>query len=310
MTHAAPASPPAESPPPPPAEDARVPEFWRALGLPGLADVHVHFLPPRLLRRVWEYFDAAGPLVGTEWPIRYRWSDADRVAHLRHLGVRAFSALAYPHRPGMAADLNRWTLQFARDTPGCLPSATFFPEPGAAAYVEAALADGARLFKVHVQVGGFSPTDPALDEVWGTLTDAEVPVVVHAGHAPVGTTHTGPAPFADLLARHPRLTAVVAHLGAPDYRAFLDLAEAYERVRLDTTMAFTPFFDRFVPFPADELPRLRDLGLAGKVLLGSDFPNIPYPYADQLTGLARLDLGDDWLRAVCWNNAATLFDLP
>ncbi|WP_405431007.1 amidohydrolase family protein [Micromonospora sp. NBC_00617] len=306
MTDAAPVS----SLSSPPTEDARVPEFWRALGLPGLADVHVHFLPPRLLRRVWEYFDAAGPLVGTEWPIRYRWSDADRVAHLRRLGVRAFSALAYPHRPGMAADLNRWTLQFARDTPGCLPSATFFPEPDAAAYVEAALADGARLFKVHVQVGDFSPTDPALDEVWGTLADAEVPVVVHAGHAPVGTTHTGPAPFADLLARHPRLTAVVAHLGAPDYRAFLDLADAYERVRLDTTMAFTPFFDRFVPFPADELPRLHDLGLAGKVLLGSDFPNIPYPYVDQLTGLARLDLGDDWLRAVCWNNAATLFDLP
>ncbi|CCH19946.1 amidohydrolase family protein [Micromonospora lupini] len=298
------------APPSPPAEDARVPEFWGALGLPGLADVHVHFLPPRLLRRVWEYFDAAGPLVGTEWPIRYRWSDAYRVAHLRHLGVRAFSALAYAHRPGMAADLNRWTLRFARDTPGCLPSATFFPEPGVAAYVDDALTDGARLFKVHVQVGGFSPTDPALDEVWGTLADAGVPVVVHAGHAPVGTTHTGPTPFADLLARHPRLVAVVAHLGAPDYRAFLDLAEAYERVRLDTTMAFTPFFDRFVPFPADELPRLRDLGLAGKVLLGSDFPNIPYPYADQLTGLARLDLGDDWLRAVCWNNAATLFDLP
>ncbi|MFF4875537.1 amidohydrolase family protein [Micromonospora sp. NPDC000668] len=293
----------------PPAADEQVPEFWRALGLPGLADVHVHFLPPRLLRRVWEYFDAAGPLVGTEWPIRYRWSDADRVAHLRRLGVRAFGALAYPHRPGMAAELNRWTLEFARTTPGCLPSATFFPEPDAPGYVEAALIGGARLFKVHVQVGGFSPTDPDLDRVWGMLTDAGVPVVVHAGHAPVGTTHTGPEPFAALLARHPRLTAVVAHLGAPDYRAFLDLAEAYERVRLDTTMAFTPFFDRFVPFPADELPRLRELGLAGKVLLGSDFPNIPYPYADQLTGLARLDLGDDWLRAVCWDSAAALFDL-
>lgn len=293
----------------PPPEDARVPEFWRALGLPGLADVHVHFLPPRLLRRIWEYFDAAGPLVGTEWPIRYRWSDADRVAHLHRLGVRTFSALAYAHRPAMAADLNRWTLDFARTTPGCLPSATFFPEPDAPAYVEAALTDGARLFKVHPQVGNFSPTDPALDQVWGMLSDAGVPVVVHAGHAPVGTTHTGPDPFAALLARHPRLNAVVAHLGAPDYRAFLDLAETYERVRLDTTMALTPFFEQLVPFPADERPRLRELGLAGKVLLGSDFPNIPYPYADQLTGLARLDLGDDWLRAVCWGNAATLFDL-
>ncbi|MEV4543396.1 amidohydrolase family protein [Micromonospora echinaurantiaca] len=291
------------------ADDAEVPAFWRGLGLPGLADVHVHFLPPRLLRRVWAYFDAAGPLVGTEWPIRYRWSDAERVAHLRRLGVRAFSALAYAHRPGMAVELNRWTLDFARATPGCLPSATFFPEPSAGQYVADALAAGARVFKVHVQVGGFAPTDPALDPVWGLLADAGVPVVVHAGHAPVGTAHTGPDPFAAVLARHPRLTAVVAHLGAPDYRAFLDLAEAYERVRLDTTMAFTSFFDRFVPFPTDELPRLRALGLAGKVLLGSDFPNIPYPYAEQLAGLARLDLGDDWLRAVCWHNAAALFQL-
>ncbi|MFG2167041.1 amidohydrolase family protein [Micromonospora chersina] len=293
----------------PPAEDAGVPEFWRRLGLPGLADVHTHFLPPRMLRKVWAYFDAAGPLVGTEWPIRYRWDDEARVAHLRRLGVRMFTALAYPHRPGMAESLNTWTLDFAARTPGCLPSATFFPEPAAARYVADALAAGARVFKVHVQVGGFAPTDPALDGVWGLLAEAGVPVVVHAGHAPVGTAHTGPASFAEMLARHPALTAVVAHLGAPDYAAFLDLAERYRHVRLDTTMAFTSFFDRFMPFPAAELPRLRELGLAGKVLLGSDFPNIPYPYATQLTGLARLDLGDDWLRAVCWDAAAALFDL-
>lgn len=54
-------------------------------------------------------------------------------------------------------------------------------------------------------------------------------------------------------------------------------------------------------------PRLRDLGLAGKVLLGSDFPNSPYPYAHQLESLRRLELGDDWLRAVCWSNAGNLF---
>ena len=55
--------------------------------------------------------------------------------------------------------------------------------------------------------------------------------------------------------------------------------------------------------PGPDRPRLRELGLAGKVLLGSDFPNIPYPYAHQLDALAGLDLGDDWLRAVCWTNA-------
>ncbi len=47
----------------PPEEDADIPVFCRALGVPGLADIHTHFLPPRMLRRVWEYFDQSGPLV-------------------------------------------------------------------------------------------------------------------------------------------------------------------------------------------------------------------------------------------------------
>ncbi|HEY2279687.1 MAG TPA: amidohydrolase, partial [Streptosporangiaceae bacterium] len=68
-----------------PFEDTRVPEFWRELGLPGLADIHVHFLPPRMLRRVWDYFDEAGPLIGMSWPIQYKWTDEERVAHLRTL---------------------------------------------------------------------------------------------------------------------------------------------------------------------------------------------------------------------------------
>jgi len=292
---------------PPPEDDDDVPAFWRALGMPGLADIHTHFMPPRMLRRVWDYFDGAGPLLGRSWPIRYKWSDAERVAHLRSMGVRMFSALAYAHRPDMAADLNAWTLEFARSTPGCLPSATFYPEPGVARYAGQALEGGARIFKVHLQVGGFSPGDPLLEPVWGLLAEAGVPVVVHAGHAPVGTEHTGPGPFGSVLARHPGLAAIVAHMGAPDYEAFLRLAADYERVALDTTMIFTSFFDDLAPFPAAALPLVRELGLSGKILLGSDFPNIPHPYARQVGGLARLGLGEDWLRAVCWDNPVALF---
>jgi predicted TIM-barrel fold metal-dependent hydrolase len=292
-----------------PREDADIPAFCQALGIPGLADVHVHFLPPRLLRRVWEYFDQAGPLLAVSWPIRYKWSDEERVAHLRAMGVRMFSALAYAHRPDMAADLNAWTLAFAQATPGCLASATFYPEPGAERYVRQALDGGARIFKIHPQVGGFSSDDPLLDPVWGLLADAGVPVVVHAGHAPVGTEHTGPGPFGKLLVKHPGVAAIVAHMGAPDYETFLRLAADHERVALDTTMIFTEFFESLAPFPATALPLARELGLAGKILLGSDFPNIPYPYAAQIAGLARLGLGDDWLRAVCWDNPMALFSL-
>ena len=44
--------------------DADVPGWWAGLGLPGLVDVHVHFLPPRVMRKVREQFDTAGPLIG------------------------------------------------------------------------------------------------------------------------------------------------------------------------------------------------------------------------------------------------------
>jgi predicted TIM-barrel fold metal-dependent hydrolase len=288
--------------------DAEVPRFWAELGLPGLIDVHVHFYPARMLRKVWAYFDDAARY-GIEWPITYRWPDEARVAHLDAMGVRAYPALSYAHLPGMAADLTAWSLDFAARNPGCLPSGTFYPEPGALAEVDKALAAGVRVFKVHVQVGDFDPRDELLDPVWGRLAEAGTPVVVHAGSGPMPGRHTGPEPLAAVLARHPRLTAVVAHLGVPEYAEFLALAERYERVHLDTTMACTDFLERLVPYPRELLPRLRDLGLAGRVLLGSDFPNIPYPYAHQLESLARLDLGDDWLRAVCWRGAYELFEL-
>ncbi|MEW2358326.1 amidohydrolase family protein [Spirillospora sp. NPDC029432] len=286
-----------------------MPDFWRSLGLPGVIDVHVHFMPPRLMSRVWEYFDSAGPLIGHEWPIHYKVPEEERITLLRALGVRAFTSLAYPHKPGMAETLNEWTAAFAARVPECVPTGTFYPEPEALSYVRRAIDAGTRIFKVHLQVGGFDPRVPELDEVWGLLADAGVPVVVHAGSGPVANGFTGPGPFGGVLARHPRLAAIIAHLGAPEFEGFFDLADRYERVTFDTTMAFTDFFGGLGHFPAELMPRLRDLGLAGRILLGTDFPNIPYEYAHQLEALARLDLGDDWLRTVCWDASAKLLDL-
>ncbi|WP_224278735.1 amidohydrolase family protein [Nocardioides lacusdianchii] len=284
--------------------------FTESLGLPGLLDLHTHFVPPRVMAKVRAQFDAAGPLIGRPWPLHYRDSDEVLVETLRSFGVRRFTALPYAHKPEMAEFLNDWAAGFAARVPEALVCGTFFPEPGVAAYVASRSAPSAHrveVWKVHVQVGAFDVTDPLLDEAWGIVADTGTPVVLHAGSGPVATEHTGPAPVAALLARHPRLRLVIAHAGAPEYAEFLALAEAHERVALDTTMAFTPFFEEMGgAYPPALLPRLRDLGLAGKVHLGSDFPNIPYPYSIQLDALERLDLGEEWLRAVCWTNTEAL----
>jgi predicted TIM-barrel fold metal-dependent hydrolase len=292
---------------PGPRADAEVTQYWRSLGLPGLIDVHVHFLPDRLQDKVWAYFDDAADHYGTEWPIHYRLDTSERLARLRGFGVRAFPSLVYPHKPGMAEWLNEWAAGFAARTPGCLRTGTFFPEPGAAEYVAKAIAGGVLIFKAHVQVGGYDPSDPVLEPVWGVLAEAGTPVVIHCGSAPVPGAHTGPGPIGAVLRRHPDLCLVIAHLGMSEYAEHLDLVERYPRVYLDTTMAATDFTRRFAPLPTSLLPRLGDRG--DRVLLGTDFPSIPYPYAHQLESLARLDLGDDWMRAVLWYNATALFGL-
>jgi uncharacterized protein len=289
------------------AEAAAVTAFWRTLGLPGLIDVHTHFMPPNVLAKVWAFFESGGEGRGHPWPIAYRLPEPDRIALLRGFGVRRFGALLYPHKPDMAAWLNEWAADFAARTPDALHSATFFPEPAAASYVAGAISAGARLFKAHIQVGGYDPRNELLDQVWGLLAESGVPVVVHCGSGPTPGAFTGPGPFSAVLARHPRLTVIVAHLGAPEYQDFLDLSERYRGVYLDTTMACTDFMNKIAPFPCDLVPRL---GAAGdRIVLGSDFPNIPYPYGTQLDALARLDLGDDWLREVCYNNPARLLGL-
>jgi predicted TIM-barrel fold metal-dependent hydrolase len=287
-----------------PADDADIPAFWRSLGLPGLIDVHTHFMPDNVLTKVRAYFDRFTE-GGLSWSAAYRSDEEDRVSLLRAFGVRRFTALLYPHRPGMAEWLNAWGADFAARTPDCLRTATFFAEPSAARYVGEAIESGARVFKAHVQVGGYDPRDPLLSPVWGALAESGTPVVVHCGSGPEPGGHTGPEVFAEVLDRHPRLIAIIAHMGMPEYADFLSLAERHPGVRLDTTMAFTDFTEKLRPWPAELTPRLADLG--DRVLLGTDFPNIPYAYAEQLAALARLDLGDDWLRAVCYDNAAALF---
>ena len=289
-------------------EAAEVRQIWSGLGLPGVIDVHTHFMPKAVMDKVWNYFDSAGPLVGRQWPITYRAAESERVDLLRRFGVRGFTALVYPHKPQMAAWLNQWAVQFARATTDCLRTATFYPEPGAEDYVEAAIGEGAQVFKAHVQVGRYEPNDPLLDHVWGAIEDARTPVVIHCGSGPVPGEHTGPEPIRLLLRRYPRLRLIVAHMGMPEYTEFLDICESSADVRLDTTMAFTSFADDIMPFPLSQLSRLRHLG--DRILFGSDFPNIPYSYADAMRAITQVPgIDDAWLRAVFYQNAAGLFNL-
>jgi hypothetical protein len=293
----------------PPTDDADVAAWTAALNLDGLIDLHVHFLPEQVMIKVWAFFDRAAAQYGMPWPVHYRLPQDERLAVLRALAVQRFAPLVYPHKPGMAEWLNSWAADFATSVPAAVPTATLYPEPGVAKYLERALRRGARCVKVHVQVGDFDPRDPLLDPVWGVLAEACVPVVVHCGHGPIAGRYTGLDVFGAVLADHPLLVAVLAHAGLPDYDEALRLVRSYSRVYLDTTMVGVPFTEAFAPLPAGWPAQLVDV--ADRIVLGTDFPNIPYDYATQLRAIAGWAVADDrlglgFLRAVLHDTPARL----
>jgi predicted TIM-barrel fold metal-dependent hydrolase len=118
--------------------------------------------------------------------------------------------------------------------------------------------------------------------------------------------------FGEVLAAHPQLVTVLAHTGLPDYSDALEPVQRYPRVHLDTAMVGVPFTEASAPLSPDWLAQLVDV--PDRIVLGTDFPNIPYDYATQLravVGWASADdrLGLAFLRAVVRDNPVRLLRL-
>ena len=287
----------------PPRDDGGAPHLpaLRALGLDGYIDAHTHWFPDNVNAKIWAYFDRH------YWPVTYREPAQRRLDWLRRNGARRFTTLSYAHRPGMAEWLNGWTMEFCGRVPEAIPCATFYPEPAAEAYVRRAIEqDGVRGFKIHTRVGAFDPSGAALQGVFEQCASARLPVVLHVGDAPDAGPFTVPEVVDRLLARHPALRLVIAHMGARQFRHYLSLAERHPGVALDTTMVFVGF-GACDPFPARLLPRLE--ALSDRILFGSDFPTIPYPLSHAVLSLLDLPLSGAAKRRMLWDNAARWFGI-
>jgi predicted TIM-barrel fold metal-dependent hydrolase len=145
--------------------------------------------------------------------------------------------------------------------------------------------------------------------VWERLRALDGVLVIHCGTGPHTNEFTGLAALARVLERVPGLRASICHMGVFETRAALRLLDRFPELRLDTTMALTA---ASTPFTRVDPAVVRDADLLlyqDRILFGSDFPNLPYPYEEERRALWARDLPLDAYQRIFHDNARAFFRL-
>jgi uncharacterized protein len=158
---------------------------------------------------------------------------------------------------GYAAENRRIVEECERHAGTLVPFARLDPRTDGAAEAAAALAAGARGFKLHPRAEDFRLEHPNVDAIVAVAAASRAPVLIHAG-AGVGSLG---APIVDLAARYPACPLILAHAGVSDLAWLGPLAAEHPNV----------FFDTSWWNPSDLLA-LFALVPPGQVLFGSDEP--------------------------------------
>jgi predicted TIM-barrel fold metal-dependent hydrolase len=265
-------------------------------------DVHVHLHPPGLAAAIERHFAREG------WAAVHPFAPDTVAATLADRGVERFCFFSYAHKPGMAPALNRWIAETAARLPGAIGFGTLHADdPDLDAVARAATGElGLRGFKFHHSVQRFHVDDERLFDVYARAEAAGHILVLHVGTMPYRDPFTGVARFRRLLARFPRLTAIVAHMGAFESEAFLALLDAHPNLYVDTTMALAPAAGRYVGADPSAIADAALIRYQDRILFGSDFPLLPYDYDEERRWAWERDLPDDVRRKIFHDNAARL----
>ena len=147
----------------------------------------------------------------------------------------------------------------------------------AAEQVPALVAAGARGFKFHPTMQGFSPNDPAVYPIYEAIAAAGVPMVFHTGQTGIGAGLPGgrglklrysqPMLIDDVAADFPALTVILAHPSVPWQDEAISMATHKGNVYIDLSGWSPKYF-------APQLVRAMSSYLSHKCLFGSDYPVI------------------------------------
>ena len=273
-------------------------------------DIHTHLHPERLTRAIRKWFAER-----SDWKLEYPTEPELVAAFLRDHGVERFVYFSYAHKAGIAREINAWLHATESRVPDGIPLGTVHPDDAdlMEAVDEALVGYGFKGFKFHINVQRFFPDDPRVLPVYERMLALDRFLLIHVGSAPWPNAFDGFPRFARVMEMFPRLKVVVAHMGSFETRQFMTLMERCPNLYLDTTMAFAPIRHEHrkidtrlnrISVTNDDLLRWQD-----RIVFGSDFPNLPYPYEEEREALWLRDLPLPVYRKIFHDNAASLLGL-
>jgi predicted TIM-barrel fold metal-dependent hydrolase len=267
-----------------------------------MIDIHTHLHPPKLFAAIRRWFAER-----TSWDLSgHPTEPADVAEVLRTAGVERFVFFSYAHKPGMARELNAWLAAASESLGGFgVPLGTVhLDDPAYLEDLRLALDAGCIGIKLHEDVQRLAIDDARFDPVYRELAARGAILLAHVGPIPWAyPPDAGAARVRRVLERHPDLNLVVAHFGTPDTERYFTLMDDHPNLYLDTTMAFA------LDSPVARIPEIGADHIeahADRVVYGTDFPNIPYPYQREREGLERLGLSERARHAIFHANAARL----
>lgn len=270
-------------------------------------DAHCHFFPPRIFKAVWDFFE--NPAIDG-WPIKYKYEIDDLVKFLESQNVKAFTAYNYAHKEEVANYINEWVHNFREKCKRVIPFGCVWPDDKDRVDYIKKIFDEYNFYGIKIQplVQNFYLNDSRMYEIYDLIVDRGKWLCVHIGTAPYRNNYVGYKYFIKFIEKYPNMNVIVPHMGAFEYKKFLNILDNYENLYLDTTMIYIP--DNVFPERKMKRPKSDDLvSYQDRILFGTDFPNIPYDYINSTKGLLGLDLSKKFYNDIFFNNAKQLFDL-
>lgn len=177
--------------------------------------------------------------------------------------------------------------------------------------------DLAVLAEVINQYAGIAPGDDAMAPYWALAEELDIPVGIHIGPGPPGTTYLQTPGYhaslssvftlEDVLVRHPDLRVYVMHAGFPLIDDLLAMLYAHPQLHVDVAViAYTQPRARFHRF----LRRIVEAGFVDRVMWGSDQMVWPGTIEHSLRAIEEAPfLSEAQKRAILYDNAARFLRL-